>query len=488
MRLSLCLFPLLAACQSAATETPVSEPLPLERFIKIYDQNAAGRIGLEAMLDAAAKFEVVFFGETHLDETTHRLELAVYKGLIERTGGKVVLAMEMFDRGQQAELDAYLAGELAESEFIEKVRPWGNYRTGYRLLIETAKQRGLPVIGSNPPRGLLRKVGMKGPQALETLEPEERALLPEELHPNTDSYWDRFARRVRGHAGMVERMTPDQLLTSVQSYWDNSMGESCVRALKRHPDHLVLHINGGFHSQNREGAVTQLLARRPETRVAVIEALAVTDLAGFEDPRQPERADFLVAAESRARGLSEGYHAVTMAPELRYRLHMPEIATDKTPVPLLILLPDDGFRSRDGLATWWPALGKEAAVAVVEPPHLTLEDDLYTGGRWFFPDSFREDLGPLEGGLARIVDYIRRHYPVLEDRVVLAGEGSGSTIVAATALYASGLNVKTIAIAPRRYTGLRMLALPEKGPDRELKVLVPEADREWWETEAADYP
>jgi hypothetical protein len=71
--------------------------------------------------------------------------------------------------------------------------------------------------------------------------------------------------------------------------------------------------------------------------------------------------------------------------------------------------------------------------------------------------------------------------------VVLAGEGTGSTIVAATALYASDLGVKAIAIAPRRYSGLRMLALPGKGPDRELQVLVPEADREWWETEATDY-
>ena len=52
----------------------------------------------------------MFLGETHDDETTHRLELAVYEGLLHRKPKQVVLAMEMFERDVQQVLDDYLAG------------------------------------------------------------------------------------------------------------------------------------------------------------------------------------------------------------------------------------------------------------------------------------------------------------------------------------------------------------------------------------------
>jgi len=141
------------ASAKATPAAPESEPAPfappaLAQVIKLYDASTGEQLSLDALLDRLAREEVVFFGETHLDETTHRLELAVYEGLIERTDGKVVLAMEMFERDTQPVVDQYLKGEIDEMHFMHRARAWSNYRTGYRALIETAKKHGLPDFGS----------------------------------------------------------------------------------------------------------------------------------------------------------------------------------------------------------------------------------------------------------------------------------------------------------------------------------------------------
>jgi uncharacterized iron-regulated protein len=465
---------------------------PLEDVVKVFDASDGKQVGLAAMLDTVQDQEVVFVGETHLDETTHRLELAILAGLLERREGKVVLAMEMFERDVQPVLDDYLAGKIPEREFRKKARAWQNYETGYRDLVELAKARKVPVIASNAPAMLRRKVGFGGQKVLDSLPEQQRAWLPKKLYPNSEFYWDRFSRVVRGHMDMIVGNTPERRLTSGQSLWDNTMGESCVLALEEYPDHLVLHINGGFHSQYREGAASQVLARRPETKLTVLDIVPVTDLPGVREWSHPKRADFLLAADARAAGPSEGFHKVTINPELRYRLYVPPMANDEMRAPLLIWLCDDGLRARDGIRRWRLAFGESVAIAAVEPPYPQLEADLSLGGRWFWDETFMEDLGTLESGLARLWGYLLRNLPVDAERVVLAGEGSGATIVAAAALYSRGIDASMLAVTPRRYDKLHTMALPgpfgeDEQATRKLELILHPDDTEWWTKEAAEH-
>ncbi len=487
MRFAAILLPLCLALPAGAADAP-----PLEDVVKVFDASDGKRIGLAALLDAVKDQEVVFVGETHLDETTHRLELAILEGLLERRGGKVVLAMEMFERDVQPALDDYLAGKIPEREFRTKARAWNNYETGYRDLVELAKARKIPVIASNAPAMLRRKVGFGGQKVLDSLPEQQRAWLPKKLYPNSEFYWDRFSRVVRGHMDMIVGNTPERRLTSGQSLWDNTMGESCVLALEKYPDHLVLHINGGFHSQYREGAASQVLARRPETKMTVLDIVPVNDLPGVREWSHAKRADFLLAADARAAGPSEGFHKVTINPELRYRLYVPPMATDEMRAPLLIWLCDDGLRARDGIRRWRLAFGESVAIAAVEPPYPQLEADLSLGGRWFWDETFMEDLGTLESGLARLWGYLLRNFPVDADRVVLAGEGSGATIVAAAALYSRGIHASMLAVDPRRYDKLHTMALPgpfdeDEKTVRKLELILHPDDTEWWDREAAEH-
>ncbi len=130
---------------------------------------------------------MVFLGESHDDETTHRVELAVYSGLLERRENQVVLALEMFERDVQPQLDRYLAGDMTEAQFLAAARPWDNYATAYRPLIEKAKSAGRPVVASNFPLPLRRRMAREGTDILQKLDSADKPLAPSRtlpIHPS----------------------------------------------------------------------------------------------------------------------------------------------------------------------------------------------------------------------------------------------------------------------------------------------------------------
>jgi uncharacterized iron-regulated protein len=464
-------------------------PVPLENVVRVVDSTGAG-VSLSAMLDELAEADAVFVGETHLDEVTHDVELAILEGLAERRGGRVVLAMEMFATDAQGAIDDYLAGRIDEPAFMEQARPWKNYRTGYRALVETARARGLPVVGSNISADLRRTIARGGAEAFEALSEQELALLPPRLHPTNVEYWQRFERAVAGHMGRDEAPAepdPQAYLYSVQSLWDNTMGWSCARALEAHPDHLVLHVNGGFHSKYGQGTVEQFELRRPGATVATVAVVPVADLQMLDTRDAGRAADWIVFAESRARGVQEGFHAVTTAREIRYRVALPEGPAPE-PAPMVVWLTEEGLRAADAEAYWRAALGEEAVIVTVEPPYTQLEEDLHVGGHWYWPETFHEDVGALVQALERITAYVGRHFPVDTSRVVIAGAGTGATVVAVTAIGSDRLEVEMIAVDPRRTSKLIEHSLPDLPPatDR-LTVAAGSGDHEEWEARCSGY-
>ncbi|MCA9290875.1 MAG: ChaN family lipoprotein [Phycisphaerales bacterium] len=482
-----------AVAVGVAASDPAWAPPPIERSVAVFDGRTGAPTTFDAMLDALADADAVFLGETHVDETTHRVELAVYDGLLQRRRGRVVLAMEMFDRDVQPALDAYVAGTIDEATFLARARPWAQYRSAYRPLIERARRDGLPVVGSNIPRALTRRIAMEGLGVLDTLTPEQRRAAPAELHPNTPAYWRRVDNAIRGHVGMMGGGGDDRRLTSTQTLWDNTMGESCASALDAHPGAAVLHVNGGFHSAYWDGTVRQFQIRRPDARVLTVDINPTRNPSVVEVDGTPV-ADFVVMAESRATDLNEGAYTVALDRTLDYQLHVPPTASDATPVPLLIWLGDDGLTARDGLDLWRDRLGDDVAVAVLEPPYRALLDDLSEGGRWFWPDSFAGDLGALVASTERAWAYLARHMPIDPARVCIAGEGTGATVVAAIALLGDRMDARAVAFEPRRYAGIKDFPLPlpeyrsdDARPDVTLTVVGADADEAWWREELDAY-
>ena len=467
---------------------------PLPRAVSVRDGRTGEVLTFAAFLDAIAKADAVFLGESHTDETTHRVELAVYEGLLARRKGDVVLSMEMFERDVQAHVNAYLAGEIDERTFLDRARPWGNYRTAYRPLIERAKSSKRPVVAANFPTPLRRKIAMKGPEVLESLEEAEARLAPAELFPNTPAYWRRADNAVRSHRVMAGRGgSDDSRLYSTQSLWDNAMGEACATALEEHPGHVVLHVNGGFHTAYWDGTVHQLLRRRPQTKVVTV-SISPTLNPNVAELSGTPVADYVVFAESRATDVSGGTWSVTVGRKQAYRFHLPEGSTDEDRVPLLIWLPDDGVGASDGMDLWKDRLGVDGAIAVLDAPFRAIQEDLSKGGRWFWPDTFSSDVGSLIVSVERIWGYLLRNYPIDPGHVCVAGEGTGATVVASIGLLTDRMDIEAVAIEPGRYAKIRDFSLPlpefqgdEPAPDRSLRVVIRDGDVKWWSEELGAY-
>lgn len=486
----------IAQAQAAPLVTavpPWSAP-ELARCVSVRDGRTGAPLTFAEFLDALATRDAVFLGETHIDETTHRVELGVYEGLLARREQKVVLAMEMFERDVQPALDAYLRGETSEADFRARARPWSNYDTAYRPLIERAKTGQLPVVASNFPAPLRRKLDQADGK-LEALSTEERALAPAQLHANTPAYWRRVDNAIRGHAAMMgpKPAADDPRLTSTQSLWDNTMGESCALALQNHPGSSVLHVNGGFHSEYWDGTARQLALRAPRAKLATVAIVPVTSPESVELSGLPQ-ADYVVLAERLGQDVDEGALSVFVQRKLEYQLYLPPQANAAARVPLLVWLADDGELAQDALALWKKRLGDAAAIAVVEPPYRETEEDLAEGGRWYWRDSFREDIGLLADGIAEIWAHLLRHQPVDPGRVVLAGEGTGATVVSVATLLGDSLSVQAFAFGPRQYSDIKDLSLPlpelrgaTPPAHKSLAVFGSAADEAWWSGEVAEY-
>jgi uncharacterized iron-regulated protein len=461
-------------------------PLPsLEDATRCYDSTAGQAIAWPALLDKLAALDVVFLGETHVDDTTHRVELHVLEELLARRKGKVVLSMEMFEHDVQPVLDDYLAGRIDEATFQEKARPWENYQTAYRPLIEAAKAAGIPVVAANFPGTLRRQLAMGGKKAVEALTPAQRALMPAEIFPASDAYWERVGRAVRGHMGGGGSGTPEERLYDTQNLWDNSMGDNVSKARIAHPDSIVLHVAGGFHVAYRDGTVAQFARRSPDSKFATAEISPTSGLHLVRPERDVAQADFLIYAEAHARDLNDGTYAVEVPAELRYRLDVPE---GKANLPMLVWLPDHATRSEDAFAYWQAMLASDAALAVVEAPFPEVQDDLAIGGRYAAGDGFRGDYTRMQHGLARIVEYVTRRFPVDANRVVIAGAGDGGAVVLWTALYGEWLPVDMLAIDPTDLTRLSMEALPDLKPvARSLQLRTRGDDTTRLEKVGADY-
>ncbi len=490
-----CVLTLLSAADTlhAGEKLPRWAAPPIRDAVTVRDGRTGELVSLDAMLEALAAADVVFLGETHTDETTHRAELAVYEGLLERRPGHVVLALEMFERDVQSTLDDYLAGRIDEATFRSKSHVWDNYRTAYRPLIEKAKAVAAPVIASNFPRTLRMKFSMHGAEALQQLSPDELKLVPRQYHPNTDAYWRRVDNAVRGHGAMMGPTDRDSRLYSTQSLWDNSMGEACADALAAHPGSVVLHINGGFHSAYWDGTVHQLKLRQPQARVKTVSIVPAMNPAVVEVEGEPV-ADFIVLAESRASDLNEGTWSVSTQQEVEYRLHMPAQATQQQPVSLLIWLNDDGLTSSDGMDLWRDRLGSDVAIVAVDAPYRETQSDMGVGGKWFWPDTFAGDISTMVGAVERIWGYVLRYYPIDPQRVCVAGEGTGATVAVAIALLSDRMDLHAVAVDPRFYAKLKdfPLPLPEQygdlqPPQKKLLVLGTADDQSWWSSELEQY-
>lgn len=293
----------LAACTGARVAPGgVSSPVPYNASLRVVSSVTARTVSFAQLADAAAKADVVFFGEQHDDDESHRAELALLSAIGERRTN-VVLSLEMFERDVQPLVDAYLAGTIDEAAFLAQSRHWPNYAADYRPLLELAKAKRWPVVAANIPRRIASSVSRRGLAAIDSLPAADRGFVAQELSCPKDEYYENFMAVMGGaHAGAT---TPSpsgarpmmDLFYESQCSKDETMAESIVLARsKAGADAIVVHYNGAFHSDFGLGTVARVTRRLPDATIVVISAVPTPDPAKAKAAEFLNRGQFIIMA------------------------------------------------------------------------------------------------------------------------------------------------------------------------------------------------
>ncbi|MGY0613944.1 ChaN family lipoprotein [Vibrio sp. FJH11] len=208
--------------------------------------------------------DVILIGEWHTHAGIHRFQTDMLKHL--STGAHpIALSMEQISRDKQDVLDEYLSGQIGEQTFIQQSNAWPNYESDYRPLIEFAKRSDMPVIAANAPKKIVRCIGRQGVDYLNKLDSRQRRFVAETINTNDSPYKDKFMASM--HHGKPEQ-TEKQY--AAQMTWDETMAESVVNYLSKHPGTLVVHVSGNFHTEGGLGTATSMLNRNPSLKVVII--------------------------------------------------------------------------------------------------------------------------------------------------------------------------------------------------------------------------
>ena len=304
---SILLFAGLAAQLAAAQEAPGAH-------YRAFDSKGRA-VTLQAIIDSLEGADVLFVGETHDNAVAHLLEAELLRRADERFGAAspkrrdVALSLEMFERDVQTVLDEYLAGLITERHFLLSSRPWRNYETDYRPLVEYARARRLPVIAANAPARYVSRVSNNGPGSLSALPKDvvKNWLPPLPFPPASEAYAAKFNSVMSGGPAPAPAQSAQASahgsshLLEAQTLRDASMAYRIAEFLKRGRDPLVFHVNGTFHSEERLG-VPELLARyRPKARAVVVTVVPDEGFPDFDAGRLGRLGDFVIITDPRVK-------------------------------------------------------------------------------------------------------------------------------------------------------------------------------------------
>jgi uncharacterized iron-regulated protein len=233
--------------------------------------------------------DVLFVGEYH-DNFSHHLNQLTFIKQLHEMKKDIVIGMEMFQRPFQPILDAYLAGNMSEKEFLKKseyFRRWGYDYNLYKPIIAYAKTNHIPIVALNLEREITKQITKGG---LASLSKAEQAKIPQNLDFSDETYKERlfkifqdpehFASLPPSHRPNLTYLYQSQIL------WDETMAESIVTYLKIHPQKMMIVLVGNGHIEQYVG-IPNRVKRRMQLDTTVI----------LQDyPIQADSADYFLSS------------------------------------------------------------------------------------------------------------------------------------------------------------------------------------------------
>jgi len=240
-------------------------------------------IPIKALAKQLQTTDVIFIGEFHSHQASHKLQLDLIQ-MLYLQNPNLVISMEQFSRDAQPVLDGYLAGEYGEETLIEDGNAWDNYKGSYRPIMEFAKEHHIPVIAANAPAMFVRCMGRRGAGFLTSIPDEKKLWSAQKIDLSNKKYQEKFFAFLKSagtsHGQSKQEASKRQMNTySAQLLRDTTMAESIKGALKMYPEHQVIHLNGSFHSDNHLGTVAIIETDMPSVSTRVISPLMSEKMA-----------------------------------------------------------------------------------------------------------------------------------------------------------------------------------------------------------------
>ncbi len=220
------------------------------------DLSAITRLG--NVIEGVSDKKIIYVGEMHDEFAHHSVQLNIISGIYKRNR-KIAIGMEMFQRPYQEKLDAYIAGEMEEKEFLkiaEYFKQWGFDYNLYKPILDFAREENVPVIALNTSREIVKKVSATG---LDSLTDEERKDIPDRMDFSDEEYRTRLKEIFEMHKNNKEKAF--DFFYESQVLWDETMSMSISEYLEKEPDRQVIVIVGRGHLSYGSGIPNRTFAR-----------------------------------------------------------------------------------------------------------------------------------------------------------------------------------------------------------------------------------
>lgn len=250
--------------------------------------NSDGKeVSYEKMLKRLGKSDIILFGELHDNSIAHWLQYEVTSDLSKSE--QLILGAEMLEADNQLVLNDYLKDSITYEGLDSLARLWSNHKTDYAPLVDFAKEEQLQFIATNIPRRYANLVYRKGFEVLDTLSSSEKewiAPLPIPFDSELPTYKNILEM-------MGEHGTPE--LVMAQATKDATMAHFILKNYKK--DHLFIHYNGAYHSDNYEGILWYLKREKNDIKYATISTVSQDNVNVLLKENQG-KADFIICVDS----------------------------------------------------------------------------------------------------------------------------------------------------------------------------------------------
>lgn len=228
--------------------------------------NSDGNISsYDSLLNACKDADFVFFGEDHSSSIAHWLQIELTADLFKLREKDLVIGAEMFEADVQLIINEYLNGRIKNKDLETEARIWPNYKTDYKPIVQFCKKNNIPFIATNIPHRYAAMVSKGGFAELDSLSNDAKkfiAPLPIEYDENIKCY-----------KSMLEDMDStdshySKHLPKAQAIKDATMAHFILQNYKK--DQIFFHLNGSYHSNNKEGILLYLKPEKKKYKVITI--------------------------------------------------------------------------------------------------------------------------------------------------------------------------------------------------------------------------